>query len=328
MTIDIDLSGQPASKNAEESTKGYFPGKKNSYGRQLARVLADDTQEIVTESLYPGNTSSCSVFKEMIGKMEQVLPSGSKAQRSRIRLRFDAGFGTDENINFALWRGYHLLAKVYSGKRSKALAKSVCQWVEVPSAKSGSARQAGWVNKPHRYGRKTKQVAIRTPKKKGGYTYSVLVTTELETDLQAIVTAYDKRSGVPENSFCQDSQGLSNRKRRKRSFVAQQILTLISQLAHNLIRWMQNWMINAVEQSAENSHPNQQATTLVVNTLKERGMKRFIRQILSLSGKVVMKGKSILRIILNPLYPLINRIKTAFKALLKPYKIKVSLGKI
>jgi hypothetical protein len=78
---------------------------------------------------------------------------------------------------------------------------------------------------------------------------------------------------------------------------------------------MQNWMINAVEQARspnQNSHPERQNTTLVVNTLKERGIKRFIRQILSLSGKVVMKGKRILRIILNPLYPLISRIKTAF----------------
>lgn len=30
-----------------------------------------------------------------------------RAQRRHIRLRLDGGFGTDENIDYALWRGYH-----------------------------------------------------------------------------------------------------------------------------------------------------------------------------------------------------------------------------
>ncbi len=84
ITIDIDLSGQTASKNAEQSTKGYFSGEKNAYGRQLARVLVSETQEIVTESLYPGNTVSWrhDVFKEMITKMETMLSIQSKEQRN------------------------------------------------------------------------------------------------------------------------------------------------------------------------------------------------------------------------------------------------------
>ena len=67
---------------------------------------------------------------------------------------------------------------------------------------------------------------------------------------------------------------------------------------------------------------------LVMRTLNGFGMKRFVRQILSLSGKVVMKRGKVLRIILNPLYPLINRIRTAFEALLKPYGIAISLDEI
>jgi hypothetical protein len=48
--------------------------------------------------------------------------------------------------------------------------------------------------------------------------YSVLVTTDMDTDIQTTVTDYDGRSGVPESVFCQDNQGLGMRKRRKRSF--------------------------------------------------------------------------------------------------------------
>ena len=43
VTIDLDLSGMPASKNAEGASKGYFSGKRNIYGRQLARVVFADT---------------------------------------------------------------------------------------------------------------------------------------------------------------------------------------------------------------------------------------------------------------------------------------------
>ena len=225
-----------------------------------------------------------------------------------------------------------------SSSRVRKLVQSVCQWVDVPNSSDGVSRQAGWVTKPHRYGRKTRQVAIRTPdaKKKGGYRYSVLITTDMEASLHKTVTDYDGRSGVPESSFCQDNQGLSIRKRRKRSFVAQKMLMLLSQLAHNLIRWIQNWMIDAVQQITDQqitekttppdddtASPTSVVTT--ISSLKERGMKRFVRQIFSLSGKVIMVGKRVIGIILNPLYPLIKRMKTAFEALLTSFGIYVSL---
>ncbi len=67
----------------------------------------------------------------------------------------------------------------------------------MPSEADKTPREAGWVTKAHRYCRKTLQVAVRTPKKKGGYAYSVLVTTRLDASIDEIVTDYDKRSGVP-----------------------------------------------------------------------------------------------------------------------------------
>jgi hypothetical protein len=330
VTIDLDLSPLPASKGAEESKKGYVANQKNQYGRQLARVLIPSTSEIVTQSLYPGNTVSCAVFKEMVYKMEDALHLNAQAKRQSIKLRLDAGFGTDDNLNFALWRGYHLLAKIYSTQRARKLAKSVKAWVTIPSEAGNTQRQAGFVTQPHRYGRKTVQVAVRTQTQKGTYTYSVLVTTRLDATLAQVVTDYDQRGGVPESNFCQDYQGLSLRKRRKGGFVAQQMLVLLSQLAHNLMVWTKGWFSDALEESLFRGEepPDQNETTsilLAIQTIEERGQKRFLRQILSLKGKVVLKGQKVEQIGLNPLYPLINRIKTALEALLKPYKIWVSL---
>jgi hypothetical protein len=61
-TIDMVLSGMPASKKAECSTNGYFPEEKNIYGRQLARIVFPKTPEIISESLYRGNKTSCKAF--------------------------------------------------------------------------------------------------------------------------------------------------------------------------------------------------------------------------------------------------------------------------
>mgnify|MGYP002395607971 CR=1 FL=1 len=300
-TVDMDLSGMPASKKAECSEKGYFAGERNIYGRQLARVLVPATQEIVTESLYPGKGTSCKSFKAMVEKMEQRLSLDTQVQRRLIRLRLDGGFGTDENINYALWRGYHVLTKIYSGKRAKALAKSVQEWVDIPPGPDNRPRQAGWVSQPHRYARKTKQLAICMPKKKGGgYQCSVLVTTDMDADLYTTVDDYDGRSGVPESAFCQDNQGLGMRKRRKRSFIAQQMLVLLNQLAHNLIRWMQNWLTKATERASTMTpssvkwwvpSSNPEDAGLVVATLSSFGMKRFVHQVLCLSGKVTMRKR-------------------------------------
>ena len=330
ITIDIDLSALPASKKAQGSKKGYVAKKKNQYTRQLARVLVPSTNEILTQSLYHGNTLPLTVVKEMVDKMEHHLDLSTKAKRQKIRLRLDAGFGTDYNINFALWRGYHLLGKVYSEKRARKLAKSVKEWVAMPSEADNTLREAGFVEKPHRYCRKTVQVAVRTPIKEGGYAYSALVTTESDATLEQIVTDYDKRSGVPESTFCQDYQGLHVRKRRKGGFLAQKVLVLLSQLAHNLIIWMKNWLTDALEASlfAGEEEPNERerkAIALAIKTIQERGIKRFLRQILSPSGKVVFKERKVVCIILNPLYPMICRIRTAFEAFLKTYKIRVLL---
>lgn len=344
-TIDMDLTGRPTSKRAAGAKKGYFPGKRGAYGRQLARVIVPDTQEIVAESLYEGNRLSCQVFKEMVGQMERVLEITTKSQRKLICLRLDGGFGTDENINHALWLGYELLVKMFSGNRAKVLAKSVERWISVSSDSEGR-REAGWVTKSHRYGRKTRQLAIRkpNPKKKGGYTYVVLVTTDMEASLFAVLASYDARSGVCESSFCQDNQGLAQKKLRKGKFEAQQMLCLLSQLAHNLIRWLQRWMVDALEtrkqmeihaqlmlmgepNAAQSCANFQTEIEQAIHSIQQRGIKRWVRQIFDFSGRIVIENGIVKRLTLNGLYPLIHRFGLAFQVLLDPYGVDVCIGK-
>ena len=343
VTIDMDLTGRPVSENAQGAKKGYFSKKRGIYGRQLARVLMPDTQEIIAEELYPGNRLSCQVFVEMLGEMEQSLSLDTKEKRQRVCLRLDGGFGTDKNINHALWKGYQLLAKMFSGNRAKVLAQSVEHWVD---ADGQGTRQAGWVTKPHRYGRNTRQLAVRkpNPKKKSGFNYVILVITDITSDMLTLLRSYDARSGVPESTFCQDNQGLAQRKLRKHRFVAQQMLVLLSQLAHNLCQWLKQWMISALvakdkmEQDARltiASHwaETQQSTIssetirLTINSIQQRGIRRWVRQLFALDGVVVIKKGVVTCLTLNANYPLISRFKLAFETLLKPYGVQIRLEK-
>ena len=147
--VDIDLSALPIGKHAEGSEKGYVAKKPNTYTRQLARMVCGETQEIFTQALYPGKTNSDAVFRfPMLSKLETVLTLDTVEKRSRVRLRFDAGFGTDANINYALWRGYHLIGKMYNSRRIQKLMATVEAWVSrFPTRKGVRGREAGWVKR-------------------------------------------------------------------------------------------------------------------------------------------------------------------------------------
>jgi hypothetical protein len=107
-------------------------------------------------------------------------------------------------------------------------------------------------------------------------------------------------------------------------------LSIAAGVAHNLIIFLRSWLNDAMEASLftgeeEPTKAERKAIALAQKTIQQRGIKRFIRQILAISGKVVVKERKVVCIFLNPLYPLINRIKTAFDAFLKPYNITVLL---
>ena len=167
------------------------------------------------------------------------------------------------------------------------------------------------------------QVAVRTPKKDGTWSYAVLVSTDLTAPLEDLVLEYDRRSGAPENSFCQDYQALSLRKYRKASFIAQQVLLLLAELAHNLMIWMKKWFIEAVETLQAPSEKTENAHRKATEMLENRGLKRLRRDILAIPGKVCFQGKKVVGIRINPLYPMITHVSTVCKALFKQYEMLV-----
>jgi hypothetical protein len=295
LMLDLDLTGLLTSKHAEGSAKGYFANHVGHYGRQLCRIIATSYDEILWQALLPGNTLSQATLKPAIQQAQTILDLSADTRRQTV-LRWDAGFGTDKNINWMLSQGYQIVGKMYAHTRVAKLARMVTEWR--PTLTS-PGRELGLVPQPHRYARKTQQYVIRTPKKrpKNTWAYGVLVTTLPHTSPDEIVAWYDARGGGIETDFRSDRQGLGLAKRRKQGMAGQQMLLYLAERAHNLLSW-----------TAHKLGP----------PLDQYGMLRLVRDAFQINGYVLVMSDHIVEIGLNRHHPLAYAVRDGFNQLLGP----------
>lgn len=292
LLLDVDLTGLVASQHAEGSQKGYFAKQPGRRGRQLCRLIATPYQELLWQQLLPGNTLSKAMLKPAIQQAQQRLPL-SRSQRRRTLLRWDAGFGTDKNFNWALNQGYQILGKVYAHRRVAKLRQSVTEWLPSPSS---SGRLVGIVSKPHRYARKTQQVIVKTPKKppSTAWGYGALVSTLLHVTPQELVDRYDDRGGGIETNFRSDRQGLGLSKRRKHRMAAQQMLIHLAERAHNLLVWTSQQLGPPISQY---------------------GILRLVRDVFQVNGYLLIEQEQPLEIGLNRHHPFAYALRDGFNRL-------------
>jgi hypothetical protein len=321
LILDLDLSGERTSRHAEKATKGYFAGHRNVYGRQHGRILAAQYDEIVVDQLYPGNTSLSSVLAAVIQEAEAVL-NLSPQQRSRVVIRIDAAGGGEERLDWLLGQGYQVHIKMFSWKRAAKLAQTVAIWYPSPDHPH---REVGWVRHPYPLARPTTQVAVRSAKAKGGWSYHVIVSS-LTPDqaiafsgrppetasrlayLHAYTDVYDDRSGPIEHSFGEDHQGLPLGKRHRRLFVPQEIVLLLLTLAHNTLVWSREWLASGYPQ------------------VRHLGVLRLVRDILQVPGLVTFdRENQPIQIAFNALDPLATELVAAWKPVLAPLGVTITL---
>jgi len=307
--LDVDLTGLIAGRLGEGVTKGYFAHQRNARGRQLGRVLATHYAELLVDQLYPGRHQLHQGLAALMTQAEQTLHLSEK-QRENTIVRIDGGGGSDPEIEWLLHRQYHILLKVKNWNRAQSLAASVTEWV--PDTKVAD-RMLGWVAEPHAYSRPTRQLAIRTPKAKGGYHYQVLVFTlpdamlfelgrrpmpaapSAPEVLRASMHAYDQRDGGLETQNRADKQGLGLNHRNKQRFPAQEMLILLAQLAHNFLIWMRDILADVDEHFAT------------------FGLHRFVRDVLQIDGWLTLTPAGVIQnICLNPRHPLAATVQQAF----------------
>jgi hypothetical protein len=308
--LDIDMSGLPAGKQGEGSTKGYFAGKPHCRGRQVGRVIATRYDEVIVDRLYQGRVQLRQNVQELVEVAEDTL-SLDEARRARTLLRLDRGGGDQKQIDWMLERGYRLLTKSANWQRVDKLAAGVTTWhIDLTDA----ARAFAWPETPADYARPTRQVVVRIIDSKRKASYALLVTNapfdllaELaarpvhdlsDPDLFAIAYAYDRRSGGVETQFKASKQGLGLTHRYKRVFAAQEMLVLLAQLAHNLIIWTRNHLARAT------------------SALIRLGVLRMVRDVFHIPGRVVLDSDGHLKTItLNRGHPFARPFVTAFAPL-------------
>lgn len=322
--LDVDLSGMPCGPTAALATKGYFAKARNRRGRQLGRVVATHYGEVVTDQLFAGTTSLVTALRPLVEAAEQVLGLGAR-RRARTILRLDSGGGSVDDINWVLSRGYQLHTKDYSRQRARKLGKSVTDWLDDPQIQG---RQVGWVTIPATdYVREVRRIAIRWQKKNGQWEYAVVISTLTAQEViqetgqppaqvlshQAVTLAYvrfyDGRGGGAETAFKDDKQGLGVTKRSKKRFAAQQMITLLGSLAHNVVVWARDWLA-----------PHEPK-------VRRYGLKRLVRDVFHISGFLVRNARGqLVAIVLNQRAPLVCGLTRSLAVLLRPAHVVVSWG--
>jgi hypothetical protein len=307
------------------ATKGYFAKQRNRRGRQLGRVVASRYDEVVVDRVFAGTTQLAAALQPLVQAAERTLALTAE-QRARTVLRVDAGGGSLADVNWALSRGYRVHAKDYSTQRAQALAATVTAWLDDPRV---PGRQVGWVEQEaSAYVRPVRRIAVRCRKQNGQWGMAVLISALQPAEVLALTTQppsaqedptavllayvyfYDARGGAAETTFQGDKQGLGLSKRNKKRLAAQQMVVGLSSLAHNVLVWARAWL-------APTGSP-----------LQHYGIKRLVRDVLSVSGQVVADRRThqVRRIVLNAAHPLAAALAAALRRLLAPQHVVVSLG--
>src|SRR5215216_545818 len=172
--LDVDLTGLPCGKSAEEARKGYLSGYGVRRGRQMGRVMASAYDEVVADRLYPGNLQLHDTLPHLVEALEKTLEL-DEAKRRRTVLRIDAGGGSMNGINWLLRRGYHVHCKDISSKRAAHYGLSVREWVADPRR---PGREPGWaLVKSSDYARPVRRLALRWRKRYGQWCHARLIST-------------------------------------------------------------------------------------------------------------------------------------------------------
>ncbi len=292
--VDVDITPMPIGAKAEGSERTWMGRNRSKTGRKTLRITASPYREILHETLLPGKAAAVPALKAALQEVETHL-GWTREQRAQIILRMDGGFGTTDVLNWVLSRGYQVVAKISHQGRVRVLRQHLGPWQ--PTSSPG--REIAAVLHPHRFCRVTYQWVIRTPKKKGGYQYAVLVTTLPDLDPVALADAYDGRAMI-EATFCQDKQALGLVKRRQHTWEAQQMVSLLARLAHHLLVWSKRWL-------------SREPTTRW--RLEGYGLVRLLQEVYTVPGVTRWRRGWLVSVRFDPLHPLATVLQQGFAAL-------------
>jgi hypothetical protein len=232
-------------------------------------VSAVKQRETIWSELYPGNQHTVACFRPAVLAAENALELAER-HRKRTVWRMDGGVGSDAQFRWLFERGYHVMAKGFANRRAAALARQARRW------DAYGDYELAEVSPPIDYGRPVRVFVKRWPKE-GRWVHSYYICTLELPSKGYFMTTYHRRGAAEVEQFRQDKQGLSLATRRKSSFTGQQGCILLTDLAHNLL--------------ADFHHHALQGTPFA-----EYGLKRMVRDLLNVPGRLYFDDQKLVRI--------------------------------
>ena len=298
LLLDVDPTSLLTSKRAEGSRKGWISGPRNRYCRHIMRFMLAGYHENLLSLAYPGNRHGYEHFKPALKTLLEHWP-WSKPQRQQIIIRSDAEQGTDENVRYALWLGFQLLLKGYSGRRTQAWVKRVPQTAWHIAA-DNAHRAMTAAPAVLRLGRRVNAFLLRWRDPKQRYRYATLLST-LDLPQFTLWEIYDGRGGA-ETEFRADKSGLKLHLRRKHSLNAQEAWVILTDVAHNLLAWLHPWM-------------------LADSAFAAFGPKRLVSDLLNIPGQLVFEDMQLTKVALWETHPYAAEMRLCLQNLLKTFDL-------
>lgn len=236
--------------------------------------------ETLGSLLFPGFTHSLATLQPCVELVERLLPL-KVHQRRRTVWRLDAGFGSDDAINWLLSREYQLLAKGYNSRRAQKVVR------DIEADAWQTLRENKWlaiVPQGVRYARRTQTLALRWITASSQERCALLIHTLLDCPPERVAYYYDQRGGAMEVEIQQDKLGLQLTHRRKRRWAAQEVWIILNDLAHNLLKWTRPWMF-------------------LDSSFEAFGPLRLVQDVLSIPGRLDFKGDKLQKVALLRSHP-------------------------
>ena len=241
---------------------------------------APQYHETLFSRLYSGQQHSSPTYIPVLQAIDQFL-NLSAVQKRRTILRTDSGFGGDDNVNYALGKTWQLLTKGSGGQRPGSFAHKVAaaDWQVLRPDDRWVARAID----PPTYVEPVQHLVLRWRNQKGEFKHATVVGSILAWSMAEIINYYDAR-GACETEIQADKGGLKLCKRRKKQLPAQEVLILLTDIAHNLLAWSSRWMF-------------------ADGPLTEFGPTRLIEDTLTIPGHLIFDGERLVEVQLNELHP-------------------------
>jgi hypothetical protein len=258
-------------------------------------VHAPQYHETLLSQVFPGCQESSPTYWPLVQALQSFL-AFTPAQRQRVILRTDAGFGSDANINRVLGEHWQVVTKNKGGRRPRAFARQVASadWYDL-----GHERWVAPAVCPVTYLRPTQSLVLRWQAAQAQLKYALVVCSILDWLPPEVIAHYDDR-GACETEIQADKYGLQIERRRKKRLAAQEMLVLLTDVTHNLLAWLRHWM-----------SPD--------GNFARYGPLRLTEDVLCLPGRLLFERERLVEVQLNELHPHAAEAAEAIQCLLSHF---------